>query len=339
MRIHHKIKAHLSRKHKYHMENTAPNLQTDNSTSNPVLKKIKQPVFFIPLIILIIALSVAGLIYFQTQSKIVNLASGKIVNLDDNLGPYVEQSSAICDQNNLASKAFKSFTTAMQPTESGIAPKYGETTWNYILQGEISQIQNDKNGTKFTLINGEEKLIALANNTLTWSKPNIATTSSNLVPVKVDSSTFHPNDKVYLYYLVKCGGKRKPLMFLEYIQKASITKKSAPTTSTTQNKTASFSAGLRTEANGLSGFKGNVKEKGANYLILEGGSQTIKLEIDNNIHLRVIDESELMQNPELYVKKPAQETSISAVKIGEAVDATGVIIDTVFKAMSVIIIR
>ncbi|MFA5932519.1 MAG: hypothetical protein WC826_00435 [Microgenomates group bacterium] len=329
MHIHKKVKAHikhhLEKRHKHHMDTSS---------------KIKKPIVFVPLLVLIIIILVAAFLYFKKtpfqliSSNTIDLTTGKVTDLKDNLGPYIEQAPEVCNQDNL-SAYFKSFTVSIEagkPTKSGAPSVYGETTWNYLLQGEISNIEANNSGIKYTLVSGENKLITQSlNNTVSFIK-DIASSSGELTPKVVNASTFAIKDKVFLYYLVKCGGNKPPLLFLEYIQKAAIASQQPSTVATS-------SGGLRTRSNNWQGFRGTVKEKGINFLVLIGGGQTMKVEIGNNIHLRVIDEAESLKNPDLYSKQPPQETSISAVKIGETVDATGVIDGVIFKAMSVLIIR
>ncbi|MDD2822485.1 MAG: hypothetical protein PHQ59_00210 [Candidatus Daviesbacteria bacterium] len=338
MSLHKKIKAHLAKKHKHHMEESSqpPILETSirkkgNFDINLITQKLKNPLILVPLVILILSILIAGFLYFNKQNltlpslNTIDLTKGKITDLQDNLGFYIEQAPEVCDQNNLT-KTFKSFVVPGEtgkPTKSGAHSVYGETTWNYMLQGEISKIETMPTGIKYTLISGEDTLITQStNNTVAW-KPE---------PVKVDVSSFALKDKVRLYYLVKCGENKPPLLFLEYIQKTA-------TTTAKQPAIATSSGGLKTRSNNWQGFRGTVKEKGANSLTLVSEGQTMKIEIGSNVHLRIINESELKKNPELYLKQPPQEASISGVKIGETVDATGEIDGTTFKAKSVIIIR
>ncbi|MFA5932517.1 MAG: hypothetical protein WCV81_05985 [Microgenomates group bacterium] len=281
--------------------------------------KVNKPIIFIPLIILIL---IGVFLYFNKQTSLfidpntIDLTKGRVIDLKDNFGFYIEQAPEVCDQSNL-SKYFKSFVIPGkngEATTSGAMSVYGETTWNYILQGEISKIETNSSGIKYTLVSGENKLITQStNNTTTFLKNPTASPSSSLVPTKINASTFAIKDKVYLYYLVKCGGNKSPLLFLEYIQK--ITAKQT-------NTTATSSGYLKIMSDGLGNFYGQVKEKGENYLILGRGTQTIKIIIPNNVPINIVPKSILTSDADL-AKPPTESISLSSVKIGDFVSVTG----------------
>lgn len=84
------------------------------------------------------------------------------------------------------------------------------------------------------------------------------------------------------------------------------------------------SEGFRTDPKyNTIGFNGKVKEKGVGYLILMGAGETIKVEISNEVKIRLINQAEFSQNPELYLAKPPEFIQFSDIETGNDVSVLG----------------
>lgn len=81
------------------------------------------------------------------------------------------------------------------------------------------------------------------------------------------------------------------------------------------------SGGFRNVGDGLVGFNGKIIEKGDNYLKLEGGGQSVKVEISNNTEIQIIVISEFLKNPNSYTKQ--NNFPFSSIKENSRLDAVG----------------
>jgi hypothetical protein len=352
MSLHKRIKAHikhhLEKRHKHHMD---PNPQT-NVLETSITEKgnwnIKKPIIFVPLIILILSILIGIFLYFNKQTSLfidpntIDLTKGKIQTLSDYFGTYIEQAPEVCDQANL-SKYFKSFVLpgeAGKPTQSQFASLYGVTIWNYILQGEITNIETVNNGIKYTLVSGEEKLITLATNkAISFVKDPTASPSSELTPTNINASTFAIKDKVYLYYLLKCGGNKSPLLFLEYVQKVKETPKLQVNTPEQPEKPNNSSRGLVNRADGLISLNGKVTKIENNLLEVSSSERFVKIIVPDNINIQLVIISEFSKNPDSYAQNAIANIPIEKIKKGDNIHIKGSYDGSVLNANYVLISR
>lgn len=87
------------------------------------------------------------------------------------------------------------------------------------------------------------------------------------------------------------------------------------------------------------GFHGKVKEKGKTFLVLTGADKTIKVEISNQIKIRLINQAEFAKNPDLYWTTAPKFIQLSEIKIGDAIDTLGYGDETLLNAFEIMVIK
>ncbi|MFZ5366187.1 MAG: hypothetical protein ACOZBZ_02740 [Patescibacteria group bacterium] len=94
--------------------------------------------------------------------------------------------------------------------------------------------------------------------------------------------------------------------------------------------------GLRNLGQEISGFSGEVKERGENFLILEGGGKTIKVEINSQVAFWEIPWV-LEESVSQFIHRKPKVVDFAAIKKGDFVDVTGKYKGDLLTAMTVMV--